>query len=139
MPYSDINRVVLVGRLTRDPELRAMPAGGSVCSLRVACKGLRKDPDGDGYEERPNFFDVSAFGRTAETIDRYLGKGSRIGIDGRLQWREWETAEGERRQGVEVIADAVQFLDGAPGEERSEEPLDPREAELVGAGAEIPF
>lgn len=138
MPYADINRVVLVGRLTRDPELRALPEGRSVCSLRVACNGVGKDGDGN-YEERPNFFDVSVFGSPAEVVDRYMRKGRRVAIDGRLHWREWETAEGEHRQGVDVVAESVEFLDGGSGEDRVEEPLEPPAGELVGAGAEIPF
>jgi single-strand DNA-binding protein len=137
MSYSNINRVVLVGRLTRDPELRALPSGRSVCSLRLACNGARKDEEG-GYEERPNFFDVSVFGGQAESIDRYLRKGRRVAVDGRLQWREWETADSERRQSVEVVAESVEFLDG-PGEGDGAADPDARAGELVGAGAEIPF
>ncbi|MHB1468855.1 MAG: single-stranded DNA-binding protein [Solirubrobacteraceae bacterium] len=139
MSYSDINKVVLVGRLTRDPELRALPSGRSACSLRIACNGLRKDDDG-GYEQRPNFFDVSVFGVQAENVDRYMRKGGRVAIDGRLHWREWETPENERRQAVEVHADAIEFLDGgsAADGEVSELGSAP-ESELVGAGSEIPF
>jgi single-strand DNA-binding protein len=111
---SNINRVVLVGRLTRDPELRALPSGTSVCSLRLACNSYRKDADGE-YTERPNYFDVSVFGGSGENVSRYMRRGSRVGIDGRLEWREWETAEHERRQAVSIIAETVQFLD-SPGE-----------------------
>ena len=130
MPSFQINRVVLVGRLTRDPELRATPTGTSVCSLRIACNSSRKEPDGT-YTERPNFFDVSVFGAAAENVGQYTRKGSRVGIDGRLEWREWETAEQQKRQAVSVVADTVQFLDG-PGE-RSE---DGEDGELVGAGVD---
>ena len=105
-----INRVVLVGRLTRDPELRALPSGTSVCGLRVACSSSRKDADGE-YHERPNYFDVSVYGAAAESVSRYMRKGSRVGIDGRLEWREWETADQQKRQAVSVVADTVQFLD----------------------------
>jgi single-strand DNA-binding protein len=108
-----INRVVLIGRLTRDPELRALPSGRSVCSLRIACNSSRLDADGE-RRERPHYFDVSAYGATAESVARFLHKGSRVGVDGKLDWREWETAENERRQAVSVTADVVQFLD-APG------------------------
>jgi single-strand DNA-binding protein len=115
MSYRSINRVVLVGRLTRDPELRELTSGQSVCELRLACNASRREPDG-GYRERPNYFDVSAFGVQAENVARYLHKGSAIAVDGRLEWREWETAEtGEgnsrKRQAVRVLADSVQFLD----------------------------
>jgi single-strand DNA-binding protein len=114
MSYFAINRVVLVGRLTRDPELRALPSGTSVCSLRVACNSSRKDSDGE-LIERPNYFDVSVYGAPGESVGRYMRRGSRVAIDGRLEWREWETAEQERRQAVSIVADTVQFLD-SPGE-----------------------
>jgi single-strand DNA-binding protein len=112
MSFSNINRVVLVARLTRDPELRALPSGQSVCSLRVACNGSRRDSDGD-FQERPNYFDVSAFGMQAESISRYTRRGSLVAIDGRLEWREWETAEQQRRQAVSIVAESVEFL-GSP-------------------------
>ncbi len=109
-----INRVVLVGRLTRDPELRALPSGTSVCGLRLACNSSCKDADGE-FIERPNYFDVSVFGAAGRGVGRYMRRGSRVAIDGRLEWREWETAEQERRQAVSIVADTVQFLD-SPGE-----------------------
>jgi single-strand DNA-binding protein len=116
MSYSDTNRVVLIGRLTRDPELRAVPSGQSVCSLRLASNGLRKE--GDAYEERPNYFDISVFGAQGENVDRYLRKGSRVAIDGRLEWSEWETSDQQKRQAVNVIANSVQFLDTPAGAQR---------------------
>jgi single-strand DNA-binding protein len=118
MSYFSINRVVLVGRLTRDPELRALPSGVSVCGLRIACNSSRRDADGE-FVERPNFFDVSVFGASADSVGRYMQKGSRVGVDGRLEWREWETADQQKRQAVSVVADTVQFLD-APGGARGE-------------------
>jgi single-strand DNA-binding protein len=129
MPSFQINRVVLIGRLTRDPEVRALPSGTSVCSLRIACNSSRREPDGS-YSERPNYFDVSVFGAPAESVGQYTHRGSRVGIDGRLEWREWETADQQKRQAVSIVADTVQFLD-TPGErvEGAEE------HELVGAGA----
>jgi single-strand DNA-binding protein len=116
----NINRVVLVGRLTRDPELRALPSGTSVCSLRIACSSFRRDSDGD-LVERPNYFDVSAYGAPGESVSRYMRRGSRVAVDGRLEWREWETAGQERRQAVSIVADTVQFLD-RPGEREGADP-----------------
>jgi len=109
-----INRVVLVGRLTRDPELRALPSGSSVCSLRIACNSSRRDSEGN-FAEKPNFFDVSVYGAAADSVEQYMRKGSRVGVDGRLEWREWETSDQQRRQAVSVVADTVQFLD-SPGD-----------------------
>lgn len=116
MSYSDTNRVILVGRLTRDPELRALASGHSVCSLRLACNGLRKE--GDAYEERPNYFDISVFGAQGESVDRYLRKGSRVVVDGRLEWSEWETSDQQKRQAVSVVGQSVQFLDTPAGAQR---------------------
>jgi single-strand DNA-binding protein len=111
MSYSNINRVVLVGRLTSDPELRALPSGTSVCGIRLACNGVRKNPQGE-YAEKPNFFSVSIFGAAGESVHRYMSRGRRVAVDGRLDWREWETPEGGKRQTVEIVAESVQFLDG---------------------------
>lgn len=137
MSYRSINRVVLVGRLTRDPELRELPSGQSVCDVRLACNGLRREPDGS-YGERPGYFDVSVFGPPAETVARYMHKGSAVAVDGRLEWREWETAEQARRQAVKIVADSVQFLDRRSGEPGQAVPADedgggPREEVAEGA------
>jgi single-strand DNA-binding protein len=117
MSYFNINRVVLVGRLTRDPELRAIPSGTSVCSLRIACSSGRREPNGE-FTERPNYFDVSVFGAPGETVANHMRKGGRVAVDGRLEWREWETADEHKRQAVSIVADTVQFLD--PPRDRSE-------------------
>lgn len=137
MSIFSINRVVLVGRLTRDVELRELPSGRSVSSMRIACNGSRRDTEGNRVD-RPNFFDVSVFGPSAESVARYMRKGSRVGIDGRLEWREWETDGQERRQAVSIVADVVQFLDGPPGRsfEDDEGLEDADGGELVGVGAE---
>jgi single-strand DNA-binding protein len=149
MSYFSINRVVLVGRLTRDPELRALPSGINVCSLRVACSSSRRDAEGD-YKEKPNYFDVSVYGGASESVGRYMRKGSRVAIDGRLEWREWETADLQKRQAVSVVADTVQFLDSpgdrpvagrrdeGPSEDGDgEEAQEDRELVGVGAGADV--
>jgi single-strand DNA-binding protein len=128
-----INRVTMVGRLTRDPELRALSSGNSVCSLRIACSGARKDPAGE-YVERPNYFDVSVFGGQGEAVNQYTRKGSRVALDGRLEWREWETTEQERRQAVSIVADTVLFLDG-PGDGSGQDGDGDEDGALVGAGA----
>ena len=135
MSYSSINRVVLVGRLTREPEMRSLASGAGVCGLRIACNGVRKTDD--GYVERPNYFDVSVFGAAAEAVSAYTHKGSRVAIDGRLEWREWETAENERRQAVSVVADTVQFLDTKADAERGDGfDVDDDDDDLAGIGVE---
>jgi single-strand DNA-binding protein len=136
MSSFNINRVVLVGRLTRDPELRALPSGNSVCALRIACNSSHKEADGE-YSERPNFFDVSVFGAAGESVSSHMSKGSRVAIDGRLSWREWEAADESRRQAVSILADTVQFLD-APADHDGAGAED--EPDLAGVGSpEIAF
>ena len=106
----DINRVTIVGRLTRDPELRHLPSGTSVLQLGVAVNGRQKD-DAGNWIDKPNFFDVKVFGNQADTLNTHLSKGRRIGVDGRLDWSSWEAQDGGKRSKVEVVAQSVQFLD----------------------------
>ena len=112
MAATNINRVVLTGNLTRDPELRSTASGMSVCSLRVACNTRRKNQSTGEWEDKPNFFDVTVWGAQGENCARFLAKGRPVALDGRLEWREWETQEGHKRQAIDIIADAVQFLGG---------------------------
>ena len=111
---ANINRVVLVGNLTRDPELRHTPGGTPVCSLRIAVNSRRKDESGN-WTDKPNYFSVSVFGNQAESCAQYLSKGRPVAVDGRLDWREWEAQDGSKRQAVEIIADTVQFLGSREG------------------------
>jgi single-strand DNA-binding protein len=111
MAATNINRVVLTGNLTADPELRSLPSGMSVCKLRVACNTRRKGAGGE-WEDKPNYFDVTVWGAQGENSARYLSKGRPVAIDGRLEWREWQDKEGNKRQSIEIIADSVQFLGG---------------------------
>jgi len=106
---ANINRVVLVGNLTRDPELRHTPGGTPVCSLRVAVNDRKRDESGN-WVDAPNYFSVSVFGNQAESCAQYLSKGRPVGVDGKLRWREWQTQDGSKREAVEVVADSVQFL-----------------------------
>lgn len=108
---ASINRVVLVGNLTRDPELRHTPSGTAVCSLRLAVNTRRKDESGQ-WTDKPNYFDVTVWGQQGENCAQYLAKGRPVAIDGRLEWREWEAQDGAKRQAVEVVAESVQFLGG---------------------------
>jgi single-strand DNA-binding protein len=108
----NINRVIITGNLTRDPELSALPSGTAVCSLRVACNGRRKNNDTNQWEDQPNYFDVTVWGAQGESCSRFLSKGRPVAVDGRLRWREWTTTEGQKRQAVDIIAESVQFLGG---------------------------
>ena len=112
MAATNINRVVLTGNLTADPELRSLASGNSVCKLRIACNTRRKNNATGTWDDKPNYFDVTVWGAQGENCARFLAKGRPVAIDGRLEWREWETPEGHKRQAVDIIADAVQFLGG---------------------------
>ena len=107
---ANINRVVLLGNLTRDPELRHTPSGTAVCSLRIAVNTRRKDGATGEWTEKPNYFDVTVWGNQGENCAQYLAKGRPVAVDGRLEWREWDAQDGTKRQAVEIIADSVQFL-----------------------------
>jgi single-strand DNA-binding protein len=112
MAATNINRVVLTGNLTRDPELRSTASGMSVCSLRIASNTRRKNQATGEWEDKPNFFDVTVWGAQGENCARFLSKGRPVALDGRLEWREWQGQDGAKRESVEIIADSVQFLGG---------------------------
>jgi len=107
---ANINRVVLLGNLTKDPELRHTPSGTAVCSLRLAVNTRRKDGATGEWTEKPNYFDITVWGNQGESCAQYLAKGRPVAVDGRLEWREWDAQDGTKRQAVEIIADSVQFL-----------------------------
>jgi single-strand DNA-binding protein len=102
-----INKVILFGNLTRDPELRAMPSGMNVASFSLATNRVYKDRDGK-KQEQTDFHNVVVFGRQADIVSQYLKKGSSVYVEGRLQTRSWEK-DGEKKYRTEVIADQVQF------------------------------
>ena len=111
---ASINRVVLVGNLTRDPELRQTPNGKSVCTLGLAVNDRYKNEAGE-WVERPNYFDIVVWGAQAESCSRYLSKGRPVAVDGRLSYRSWEAQDGSKRSKIEVIANTVQFLGSGSG------------------------
>jgi single-strand DNA-binding protein len=113
----NINRVVLTGNLTRDPELRSTNSGTSVCGLRIAVNTRRKDPSSGEWTDKANYFDVTVWGAQGENCAQYLQKGRPVAVDGRLEWREWEDKAGNKRQSVDIIADSVQFLGSREGGE----------------------
>jgi single-strand DNA-binding protein len=108
---ASINRVVIVGNLTRDPEVRAMPSGSSVVELGVAVNHRYKNRQTDQWVEEPNYFTVVVFGAQGDACANYLSKGRPVAVDGRLRWSSWEDkGGGGKRSKVDIVADTVQFL-----------------------------
>lgn len=118
---ASLNKVFLMGNLTRDPELRYIPSGTAVADLGLAINERFKDRDSGEWREKPVFVDVTVWRRQAETCADYLSKGSPVMIEGRLQLDQWENSEGQKRSKLKVLADRVQFLSGGQpkGERRS--------------------
>lgn len=113
-----VNQVILMGNLTRDPEVRQTPSGQSVCSFSLALNRAYKDQSGD-WQEATDFIDVVAWGPLGERVAQYVTKGRRVLVQGRLQSRAWEQ-EGQKRSKVEVLANDVTFLDGRGDSEGSQ-------------------
>lgn len=102
-----LNKAFIIGNLTRDPELKALPSGMKVCSFSLATNRSFKDKDGN-RQDATEFHNISAFGKTGELVAQYLKKGSQAYVEGRLQTRSWE-ANGEKKYRTEIIAETVQF------------------------------
>lgn len=140
----DLNSVTLVGRLTKDPELLTTQGGTSILRIRLAVNGRKKDESGT-WVDTPNFFDVSVFGNRADGIAPHLAKGKRIGVNGRLVWREWDATDGSgKRQAVQINAYSVQFLDapkdgGGGGQGYDAPPVEDFVPSGAAADDDIPF
>ena len=105
-----INRVNITGNLTRDPELRATAGGTQVLAFGVAVNDRRKNPQTGEWEDVPNFVDCIVFGSRAEAVSRFISKGSKVAIEGKLRYSAWENKEGQRRSKLEVVVDEIDFL-----------------------------
>jgi single-strand DNA-binding protein len=143
---ANLNLVVLVGNLTRDPEVRYIKSGTAVCDIGMAINDKRKNANGEWVEET-TFVDVTLWGRTAEVAGEYLTKGSSILIEGRLRLESWEANDGQKRSKLKVVAEKMQML-GARGGARSggsssnEGPSQPQPARAAASGPaedDIPF
>jgi single-strand DNA-binding protein len=140
----NINVVVITGNLTRDPELRSTPGGTAVCKLRVASNSRRKV--GDEWVDKPNYFDVTVWGNQGGNAARFLSQGRPVAIEGRLDWREWQDKDDNKRQSVEIIADSVQYLGGKDSGEETTSATDSQDEDRQPVGAtagggedDIPF
>ncbi len=129
-----LNKVLLFGNLTRDPELRALPSGMNVCSFSIATNRVFKDRDGKN-QEQTDFHNIVVFGRQADAVAQYLKKGSSAFIEGRIQTRSWEK-DGEKKYRTEIVADRVQFgprPGGGGGARRADAPSGGAQQEEEGA------
>ena len=132
-----LNRVLIAGRLTRDPELRYTPSGTAVCNLRLASSRRYKDKSGE-WQDDSTFVNVVTWSKTAENCGEYLKKGSAVLVEGRLQSRSWETEDGQKRSVVEINALRVEFLDRV-GASASGGPSEDSAGEPSADGEDIPF
>jgi single-strand DNA-binding protein len=138
----NVNVVVVTGNLTRDPELRSTAGGTSVCGLRLAVNGRRKDGQTGEWVDKPNYFDVTVWGAQGENCANYLSKGRPVAVEGRLDWREWEAKDGGKRQAVQIVATSVQFLgsrDGGDGAPQASGGGDGGMSDASGGRDDIPF
>jgi single-strand DNA-binding protein len=121
-----INRAAISGILNRNPDLRATATGMPVLGLGVTVFGRRKNPSTGEWEDYPNFIDCTMFGSRAESVSHYLSKGSKVAIEGKLRWSQWER-DGQKRSKIEVIVDEIEFLSAR---DSSAAPVQRREAEI---------
>ena len=111
---ANVNKVILIGRLTRDPELRYTPSGTAVCDLGIAVNNKYKGADGQ-WKEQTTFVDATVWKKTAENCSVYLKKGREVYVEGRLTMDQWQTPKGQKRTKRKVVALTVQFIGGKPG------------------------
>ena len=117
-----INRVNISGNLTRDPELRATAGGTQVLSFGVAVNDRRKNPQTGEWEDYPNFVDCTMFGNRAEAVSRFLAKGMKVAIEGKLRYSSWER-DGQRRSKLEVIVDEIELMVRREGQLQAQQSL----------------
>lgn len=109
-----LNKVIIIGNLTRDPEVKALPSGSKVCSFSLATNRVWKDKNG-AKQESVDYHNIVVFGRSAETAGQYLKKGASAMVEGRLQTRSWDGTDGQKKYRTEIVADRVQFGPRASG------------------------
>jgi single-strand DNA-binding protein len=138
---ASVNKVILIGNLGADPEVRYMPSGGAVANFRMATTEQWTDKGSGEKQERTEWHRIVAFGRLGEICGEYLHKGSPVYIEGRLQTREWEDRDGNKRYTTEIVALAMQMLGlrAQEGKAKTEEERFPSEEPIGIPDDEIPF
>lgn len=143
-----INRVAITGNLTRDPELRYAQNGTPILDMGVAVNDRARNQQTGEWGDRPNFVDLTMFGKRAEAVAPYLSKGSKVAVEGRLRWSQWQAKDGSKRSKLEVVVDEVEFMSrdgaartGAPQQYAgyAPQPAQPAYGNEVPYDADIPF
>ena len=131
-----LNKAIVIGNLTRDPELRSLPSGIKVCSFSLATNRVWKDKNG-AKQESTDYHNVVVFGRQAETVAQYMKKGSSILVEGRMQTRSWDDkTSGEKKYRTEIVADKTQFGPKAGGAPSGGAPSSPKAQTETNSGGE---
>jgi single-strand DNA-binding protein len=134
---ANYNKVILMGNLTRDPELRYAASGTAIASFGLAVN--RRYKQDDDWKEETCFVDIAVFGRQAENCSEYLSKGSPVLIDGRLNYRKWETEDGQTRSKLDVVANIVQFLPSNRGGGKPPTETGPPQKDTAASSGDVPF
>lgn len=133
-----INSVCISGFLTRDPELRATAAGTQVLSFGIAVNDRRKNPQTGEWEDYPNYIDCTMFGTRAEAVGRYISKGSKVAIEGKLRYSSWER-DGQKRSKLEVIVDEIEFMSKGQNGQQQYSPAPSQQVAPEIYASDIPF
>lgn len=133
-----VNRVIITGNLTRNPELRATAGGMQVLSFGVAVNDRRKNQQTGEWEDYPNFIECTMFGARAESVSRFLSKGSKVAIEGKLRWSQWEK-DGQKHSKIEVIVDEIEFMSQGQqqGQSVQQAPQQPMQSSMPGMPAPV--
>lgn len=141
-----INKVLITGNLTRDPELRETPSGFQVLNFGVAVNDRKKNQSTGQWEDYANFVDCTMFGNRAASVARFLAKGSKVAIEGKLRWSQWEAQDGSKRSKLEVIVDEIEFMTSRDGgqqpqyqQQRYQQPQQYQQPQADMYDDEIPF
>lgn len=121
---ASVNKVILIGNLGRDPELKSTQSGAAVCNFSIAATEKWKGKDGD-WQESTEWHKITAWGKQAENCDKYLNKGSSVYVEGRLETRSWDGKDGEKKYSTDIVAQKVVFLGGGQGATRGHSPSSP--------------
>jgi single-strand DNA-binding protein len=134
-----INRVNISGNLTRDPELRQTSGGSAILNIGVAVNDRRKNQQTGEWEDVPNFVDCVMFGTRAEGVSRYLAKGTKVAIEGKLRYSTWQTQDGSKRSKLEVVVDEIEFMSRNGQQQAAPKPAAPAQPAAGVYDEDVPF